>query len=92
MKHLSSLDTQDNTVAVMDIARVPGLAVMLLIESNTTLPMDVRKKLEEMLGEKIWFVINTRNQASILAQAIGHDCDRSKVSIEREISKWHTYL
>ena len=62
---------------------------MLLIEPNTTFPMDVRKKLEEMLGEKVWFVINTRDQASILAQAIGRDCDRNKVSIERDIQVAH---
>ena len=86
---LEQLGCSDNAVAVLDIARVPGLAVMLLIEPNTTFPMDVRKKLEEMLGEKVWFVINTRNQASILAQAIGRDCDRSKVSIERDIQVAH---
>ena len=86
---LEQLGCSDNAVAVLDIARVPGLAVMLLIEPNITFPMDVRKKLEEMLGEKVWFVINTRNQASILAQAIGRDCDRSRVSIEREIQVAH---
>ena len=86
---LEQLGCSDNAVAVLDIARVPGLAVMLLIEPNTTFPMDVRKKLEEMLGEKVWFVINTRNQASILAQAIGRDCDRGRVSIERKIQVAH---
>ena len=86
---LGQLGCSDNEVDVLDIARVPGLAVMLLIEPNTTFPMDVRKKLEEMLGEKVWFVINTRDQASILAQAIGRDCDRNKVSIERDIQVAH---
>ena len=80
---------KDSGNLILDIARVPGLAIMFLIEPNTTFPEELRRDLEKMLGEKVWFVINTRNKISILAQAIGRDCDRAKVGIEPDIQVAH---
>ena len=88
-KALGQLGHKDFGNLILDIARVPGLAIMLLIEPNTTFPEDVRRDLEKLLGEKVWFVINTRNKVSILAQAIGRDCDPRKVSIESNIQVAH---
>lgn len=89
-KALGQLGHKDCGNLVLDIARVPGLAIMLLIEPNTTFPEDVHRDLEELLGEKVWFVINNnRNKVSILAQAIGLDCDPSKVRIESDIQVAH---
>ena len=88
-KALGQLGHKDCGNLISDIARVPGQAIMLLIEPNTTFPEDVRRDLEKLFGEKVWFVINTRNKVSILAQAIGRDCDRSKVSIESNIQVAH---
>ena len=62
---------------------------MLLIEPKTTFPEDVRKDLEKLVGEKVWFVINTHNQVSILTQAIGRGRDRRKVSTESKIRVAH---
>ena len=86
---LNQLRHKDSGNLILDIARVPGLATMFLIEPKTTFPEDMRTELEKMLGEKIWFAINTRNKVSILAQAIGRDCDRSKVRIESDIQIAH---
>ena len=80
---------EDSRNLISDIARVPGQAIMLLIEPKTTFPEDVRKDLEKLVGEKIWFVINTHNQASILTQAIGRGRDRRKVSRESKIRVAH---
>lgn len=88
-KALGQLGHKDCENLILDIARVPGLAIMLLIEPKIKFPEDVRRDLEKLLGEKVWFVINTRNKVSILAQAIGRDCDRSKVSIESNIQMAH---
>ena len=88
-KALGQLGHKDCGNLVLDIARVPGLAIMLLIEPNTTFPEDVRRDLAKLLEEKVWFVVNTRNKVSILAQAIGRDCDPRKVSIESDIQVAH---
>ena len=86
---LVQLGQKDSRDLILDIARVPGLAIMFLIEPKTTFPEDLRRNLEKMLGEKIWFVINTRNKISILSQAIGRDCDPAKIGIESDIHVAH---
>ena len=89
---LEQLGHKNNGDLILDIARVPGLAIMLLIAPKTTFPEDVRKGLEKLLGEKVWFVINTGNKTSILSQAIGHDCDRSSIRIESKIQAAHVSI
>jgi hypothetical protein len=89
---LSQLHAEDLGSTIADVARVPGLATMFLIEPNTTLTGQLRDGLERLLGEQIWFVIDTRNRFSILAQAIGRDCDRNKISIEEKIRVAHVPL
>ena len=88
-KALEQLGQRDNGDLILDIVRVPGLAIMLIIDPKTTLPEDVRRDLEKMLGEKVWFVIDTGNKTSTLAQAIGHDCDQSRIRIESKTQVAH---
>lgn len=86
---LVQLGHKNSRDLILDIARVPGLAIMFLIEPKTTFPEDLRRNLEKMLGEKVWFVKNTRNKISILSQAIGRDCDPAKIGIESDIQVAH---
>ena len=88
-KALEQLGHRDSGNLILDIARVPGLAIMFRIAPKTTFPKDVRKDLEKLLGEKVWFAIGTGNKTSILAQAIGRDWDWSKVYIESKIQVAH---
>ncbi len=74
---------------VLDVARVPGLAMTLLIEPSTRFPAEARSGIEDLLGERVGFVVNTMDPASILSQAIGKDCDRRRVSIESKIRVAH---
>ncbi len=86
---LDQLGHKDHRSLMLDVARVPGLAIMLLIEPKTKFPKNLRKDLEKMLGEKVWFVIGKGNKFSMLTQAIGRDCDRSKIRIESKIQVAH---
>ena len=88
-KALEQLGYEDSGNLISDIARLPGQAIMILIDPKTTFPEDVRKDLEKLVGEKVRFVINTHNQVSILTQAIGRGRDRRKVSIESRIRVAH---
>ena len=88
-KAFEQLGYRDSGNLILDVARVPGLAIMLLIEPKTTFPEDVRRNLGKLLGENVWFVVNTRNKRSILSQAIGRDCDPSKVGMESKIQVAH---
>ena len=91
-KTLEQLGHRNSGGLILDIARVPGQAVMFLIDPKTTFPEDMRKGLEKLLGEEVWFLANTRNKTSILAQAIGHDCDRSSIRIESKIQAAHVSI
>ena len=68
--------------SIVDVARVPGTATMLLIQPDAAIPAQVRDELERLLGEKIWFVVDTGDRNSILAQAMGRDGDRNNICME----------
>jgi len=89
---LAQLRAENMKDVIVDVARVPGLATMFVIAPNTTFPGQVRDGLERLLGEQVWFVIDTKNRFSILAQAIGRDCDRNKISVEEKIRVAHVPL
>ncbi|OEF96166.1 GTPase [Desulfuribacillus alkaliarsenatis] len=89
LDHLESANLGDE---IVDVARVPGFAVMLLITPSTIFPGEVVAKMEKILGEQVLFVIDTKNQFSILSQAIGKNCDRKKISIEEKIRVAHVPL
>ncbi len=89
---LAHLDASALAARIIDIARVPGHATMLVIERETTMPQEVRKGLERLLDERIWFVIKTEDAQSMLSQAIGRDCPRSKIRLEEKIRVAHVPL
>jgi len=88
LRHLNIEDTN----AIHDVARVPGLATMLLIKPNITFPAHIRQGLERLLGEKILFVRDTGNIESILSKAIGDGCERHKIGIEWKLKIAHIPL
>ena len=77
---------------IINVARVPGCAIMFLIKPQTKFPDQIKTDLEQLLGESIWFVIDNSNPKSILSQAIGRGCDRNKISIEEKLKIAHVPL
>lgn len=75
---------------IIDIARVPGEATMLMIEPNVEMPRHIKNDLSRLLGEQIWFVINTKNANSIIRQSVGRSC--KSCSIEEGIDVAHVSL
>lgn len=86
---LRQLNAEDTKDVIRDVARVPGFATMFLIEPNTSFPVHIKAQLERLLGEIIWFVIDTGNWKSILSQAIGRGCERDKIRIEWNLKVAH---
>lgn len=74
---------------INDIARLPGLALMPLIEPACKLPVNTKVALERLMGEHIWLTIDTKSKRSILGQAIGKSLDRSLIRIESSIGVAH---
>lgn len=82
---LGHLKAEELLGTITDVARVPGFATMFLIKPSTIFPDSVRSELERLLGEHIWFAVDTHNPFSILTQAIGRNCDKTKVKIEEKL-------
>ena len=64
------------------IARVPGYAMMFVLEYGKRFPDDTTKSLRCLLKERVWFVFYNENLKSMLSQAIGRGCDRNTISIQ----------
>ncbi len=73
---------------IRDVARVPGTAMMLVVDPGTHFPNSIRRELQDILTEKIWFVVNT-NQKSIVRQALRLECDFREINIEERIRVVH---
>lgn len=83
---LRQLNAADLSDLIKDVARVPGKAIMFLINPGVIFPEAIRRALEMLLKERIWFVIDTKNTVSILSQAIGRKCKTNEISLEKKIS------
>lgn len=53
------------------LARMPGYAVMIVLDSGKRFPDDARNELSRLLKEQIWFVFENDSLISMLGQAIG---------------------
>ena len=67
---------------ITNVVRIPGNAMMIVLEDGKRFPNDARKALSYILKEKVWFVFNTNNLKSILTQAIGKGCDKDSIRIQ----------
>ncbi len=89
---LRQLDASAYFNSIKDIARKPNTATMFLIPPEFSMPQEIRYKLAGLLGEKIWFVIDTQNNFFLLKQAIGRGCESHKIRIEQKIKVAHVPL
>ena len=63
-------------------ARIPGYAIMIVLEDGKFFPDDASKALFYLLKESVWFVFKKENLKSMLSQAIGRGCDRDTIRIQ----------
>ncbi len=64
------------------IARIPGYAVMIVLDDGKRFPDDAKYALRNLLKEQIWFVFQKDNLKSMLGQAIGYRCNRNEIRIQ----------
>ena len=84
-KVLDQLESTCLEEYIVDVARVPGFATVLIVVPNTTFPDDVLAKMKKLLGADIKIVTSTKNQFSILLQVFGKDCERFPEKVSRFI-------
>lgn len=89
---LSQLGRPELGARIRDVARLPGLATMLLLAPKTAFPADVREDLAELLDEKAWFINDTLTKNTLIAKAIEHGFRPRDVRIEQRIQVAHVPL
>ena len=67
---------------VTNVVRIPGNAMMIVLDDGKRFPNDARKELSYLLKEQVWFIFNTNNLKSILTQAIGRGCEKDSIRIQ----------
>jgi hypothetical protein len=67
---------------IASIARIPGYAVMLVLEYGKKFPNDAAKALSGLLKEKIWYIIKNDSSKSMLMQALWRKADRDSVDVQ----------
>jgi hypothetical protein len=69
---------------ISSIARIPGYAVMVVLENGEKFPNDAAKSLSSLLKEKIWYIIkNEKSIKSMLLQSIWRKADRIAVDVQK---------
>jgi hypothetical protein len=67
---------------IMSIARVPGYAMMIVLENGKHFPDDAKNELSHLFKEHVWFVFYSDNLKFMLSQAIGRGCNKNTISIQ----------
>ncbi len=89
---LRLLDAEAVMDSITDVARIPGVAIMVLVQPREQIPGEIRSGLEKLLEEQIRIIVDTKNTASVIAQAIGEKCHINQIKIENEINVAHVAI
>lgn len=80
---LAHLDYAGLEWHISSIARIPGYAVMVVLEYGKVFPNDATEKLSKLLNARIWYIIKNDSIKSMLLQAIWPEDDRAVVDGEK---------
>lgn len=67
---------------ISSIARIPGYAVMLVLEYGKVFPNDAARALSSLQKEKVLYIIKNDNVKSMLLQAIWSKSNRDSVDVQ----------
>lgn len=68
---------------INDLARIPGYAVMIVLDDGKRFPVEARNALRKLLKEQIWFVFQKDDLKFMLSQAIGRECNYNDIQIQK---------
>lgn len=74
---------------IKSVGRIPGIAVVFLLNDGTVFPMEEIKKLRILMSENIGFVFDTDDKRVLISRIIGKSIDRYLIRIEEKIGVAH---
>lgn len=88
-KALNTVGGDTEFKKINKISRVPGNAWLLMLDTGIQFSPKIKDRLQVLLGETVWFVIDNHNIRSIISQAIGYKIDSDDISIEKKLKAVH---
>jgi len=74
---------------IKSVGRIPGIAVVFLLNDGTVIPTEEITKLRILMSENIGFVFDTDNKRILISRVIGKSIDRNLIRIEEKIGVAH---
>jgi hypothetical protein len=88
-KALDKLGITEFAKCTVDVARVPGVAMMLVVQPGTAFPSKLRTRLQKLMGETLWLIDRAADRETMLSRAIGHGCDLHDITIDEKAQVAH---
>lgn len=83
-KALDRLGNSSLRDSIVDVGRVPGAVIMISLKEQVEFPDWVRRELEKLLNERIWFIRAREGKYSILNEIIDLG-PTSQINVEEQI-------
>jgi len=77
---------------IQEVARVPGNAVMFMLNDGTFFPEEQKKLLHKLMSESIGFVYYSDSKRVLISRVLGKTIERDKIDIEDKIGVAHIPL
>lgn len=71
-----------NNIHVEKVARIPGVAMLIILRDGDKFSDDAKNELHFLLKEQVWFVFQTDNLKQMLIRSVGRGISRDSISIE----------
>ena len=87
---LSFLGMSQYMKGIVKVGRLPGFAVVLLLDGKTTMPDNLKRELGQLLGERVIYAIDTNNNYSIIRQLLKRKLGENlRINLEEKIRVAH---
>ena len=74
---------------ILEVARIPGNAVVLMLNDGTVFPVEQKTLLKSLISENIGFVYNSDSKRVLISRVIGKSIDRYDIKLEEKIGVAH---
>ena len=74
---------------IQEVARVPGNAVVFMLNDGTFFPEEQKELLHKLMSESIGFVYYSENKRVLISRVLGKTIERDKINIEDKIGVAH---
>lgn len=83
------IGAEESDYHIKSVARIPGNSSLFLLRDGSVFPEEQRDKIYKIMGERIYFVHETKSKKLLISRILGRDIDRNCINIEEKIGVAH---